>query len=203
MVSPTTAEHVLADLGDAVDYVLDGGPCPVGVESTIVDCTVQPPQILRPGGIPAEQIAALLGGDLADPSGPSRASGMLASHYAPRARVVLAETRAEALLLAHDLERRRAASTAPQTSWTTHATSTPTCALADDRGAQLRRRGAAPRRRPRPCHPRPTDQGRRLQPTVTRAVCEFTESPVYVREFTDASQRPSSRVYRLRARRGG
>lgn len=104
MVSPTTADHVRADLGDAVDYVLDGGPCPVGVESTIVDCTVAPPQILRPGGIPEEQIAALLGGDLAEASGPSRASGMLASHYAPRARVLLAETRAEADLLAHDLE---------------------------------------------------------------------------------------------------
>jgi L-threonylcarbamoyladenylate synthase len=104
MVSPTTADHVRADLGDAVDYVLDGGPCPVGVESTIVDCTVTPPQILRPGGIPEEQIAELLGGDLAEANGPSRASGMLASHYAPRARVLLAETRAEADLLAHDLE---------------------------------------------------------------------------------------------------
>jgi L-threonylcarbamoyladenylate synthase len=103
-VSPTTADHVRADLGDAVDYVLDGGPCPVGVESTIVDCTVTPPQILRPGGIPSEQIAELLNGELAEASGPSRASGMLASHYAPRARVLLAETRAEADLLVHDLE---------------------------------------------------------------------------------------------------
>jgi L-threonylcarbamoyladenylate synthase len=104
MVSPTTAQHVRADLGDAVDFILDGGPCPVGVESTIVDCTVVPPQILRPGGIPDEQIAALLGGDLAAASGPSRASGMLASHYAPTARVVLAEDRAEADLLARDLD---------------------------------------------------------------------------------------------------
>jgi L-threonylcarbamoyladenylate synthase len=103
MVSPTTAEHVRADLGDLVDFVLDGGPCPVGVESTIVDCTVQPPQILRPGGIPSEQIAALLGGDLAAASGPSRASGMLASHYAPRARVILAEDRATAYALAADI----------------------------------------------------------------------------------------------------
>ena len=59
-VSPTTAEHVRADLGDDVDFVLDGGPCPVGVESTIVDCTVDPPQVLRPGGISAEEIEALL-----------------------------------------------------------------------------------------------------------------------------------------------
>ena len=50
-VSPTTAEHVRADLGDDVDFVLDGGPCPIGVESTIVDCTVDPPQVLRPGAI--------------------------------------------------------------------------------------------------------------------------------------------------------
>lgn len=51
-----------SDLGDPVDYVLDGGRCPVGVESTIVDCTVTPPQILRPGGITSEQIVALLEG---------------------------------------------------------------------------------------------------------------------------------------------
>lgn len=85
-VSPTTAAHVTADLGDDVDFVLDGGPSPIGVESTIVDCTVTPPQILRPGGIPDETIARLLG-DLAGPSGARRASGMLASHYAPRCRV--------------------------------------------------------------------------------------------------------------------
>lgn len=104
MVSPTTADHVRADLGDAVDFVLDGGPCPVGVESTIVDCTVTPAQILRPGGIPSEQVAELLGGELAEASGPSRAAGMMASHYAPRARVLLAETRGEADVLAQDLE---------------------------------------------------------------------------------------------------
>ncbi len=104
MVSPTTAEHVRADLGDLVDYVLDGGACPVGVESTIVDCTVTPPQILRPGGIPSEQIDELLGGQLAPPSGASRASGMLASHYAPSARVLLAESRDEAHVLLADLE---------------------------------------------------------------------------------------------------
>jgi L-threonylcarbamoyladenylate synthase len=84
-VSPTTAAHVRADLGSLVDLVLDGGPSPIGVESTIVDCTVSPPQILRPGGIPDEDVAAIL--DIAMAAGPSRASGMLASHYAPRARV--------------------------------------------------------------------------------------------------------------------
>lgn len=95
-VSPTTAQHVVDDLGDAVDLVLDGGPCPVGVESTIVDCTTDPPQVLRPGGIPTEQVAELLGGALAGASGPSRASGMLESHYAPAARVLLFETAEEA-----------------------------------------------------------------------------------------------------------
>lgn len=99
-VSPTTAAHVVADLGSQVDYVLDGGSCPVGVESTIVDCTVEPPQILRPGGISSEAIAALLNGALASADGPSRAPGMLASHYAPSARVVLVESLEEAAAVA-------------------------------------------------------------------------------------------------------
>lgn len=101
-VSPTTAEHVLGDLGDDVDYVLDGGPCPVGVESTIVDCTVTPPQVLRPGGIPTEDISRLLGESdgLGWVSGGRRAPGMLESHYAPRCRVVLAESSEAATALA-------------------------------------------------------------------------------------------------------
>jgi L-threonylcarbamoyladenylate synthase len=103
-VSPTTAGHVADDLGELVDYVLDGGACPVGVESTIVDCTVVPPQILRPGGIGSEEIAALLGGELAAADGPSRAPGMLASHYAPSARVVLVESAAQARAAAQDLD---------------------------------------------------------------------------------------------------
>ncbi|MCU1388767.1 MAG: hypothetical protein JWL72_2105 [Ilumatobacteraceae bacterium] len=100
-VSPTTAAHVRADLGDLVDLVLDGGPCPVGVESTIVDCTVSPPQILRSGGIPDEDVATIL--DIAAASGPSRASGMLASHYAPTARVELAASLAAAEARAGEL----------------------------------------------------------------------------------------------------
>lgn len=95
-VSPTTAQHVVADLGDAVDYVLDGGPCPIGVESTIVDCTTTPPQILRPGGIPSEDVVALLSGAVGDAAGPSRTSGMLASHYAPQATVLLVDSRQQA-----------------------------------------------------------------------------------------------------------
>jgi len=108
-VSPTTAQHVIDDLGDAVDLVLDGGPCPVGVESTIVDCTVTPPQVLRPGGIATEQIEQLLG-VLGDVTGPSRAAGMLASHYAPRCRVLLADDARQAAELAAD---RTAAGTDP------------------------------------------------------------------------------------------
>ena len=98
-VSPTTAGHVLDDLGElldpARDRILDGGPCQVGVESTIVDLTVDPPQVLRAGAIDAETVARLLDTDVAPASGPSRAAGMLASHYAPECRVVLAESVAE------------------------------------------------------------------------------------------------------------
>jgi L-threonylcarbamoyladenylate synthase len=102
-VSPTTAEHVRLDLGDDVDFVLDGGPCPIGVESTIVDCTVDPPQVLRPGAISAEEVAALLEQPIDAAAGTSRAPGMLESHYAPRCRVLLAGSVAEARHLAEDL----------------------------------------------------------------------------------------------------
>ncbi|MFC9586184.1 L-threonylcarbamoyladenylate synthase [Streptomyces yangpuensis] len=91
-VSPTTADHVRAELGDAVDFVLDGGSCAVGVESTIVDATGDTPTILRPGGVTRESLEALLDGPLAAPSTSSvRVPGQHPSHYAPRARVVLVE----------------------------------------------------------------------------------------------------------------
>ncbi|MFM8563845.1 MAG: L-threonylcarbamoyladenylate synthase [Acidimicrobiia bacterium] len=89
-VSPTTARHVEVDLGTQVDYVLDGGPCPVGLESTIVDCTNDPVQILRPGHVTREDVETTLI-RVAESSGPSRAPGMLASHYAPACRLVLHE----------------------------------------------------------------------------------------------------------------
>lgn len=85
-VSPTTAQHVVDDLGGDVDYVLDGGPCTVGLESTIVDCTVDPPQVLRPGAITEQKIADVLGA-VAPANGPSRAPGMMQSHYAPSCTV--------------------------------------------------------------------------------------------------------------------
>ncbi len=109
-VSPTTAQHVLDDIGELLDperdVILDGGASPVGVESTIVDCTTYPPQILRPGGIPTESIADLLATPLAPASGPSRAAGMVASHYAPSATVHLVDRRADAIAAA---DRFRAA----------------------------------------------------------------------------------------------
>jgi L-threonylcarbamoyladenylate synthase len=87
-VSPTTADHVVADLGDAVDYVLDGGPCAVGVESTIVDLSRGRAVLLRPGGLARAAIEAITGPlDEPDREAPA-APGTLESHYAPRARVI-------------------------------------------------------------------------------------------------------------------
>ena len=102
-VSPTTAQHVLDELGDhldpRIDVILDGGACPIGVESTIVDCTDDPPQVLRAGAVTVEDIDRLLGVATAPPSGPSRASGMLASHYAPRCEVRLVDDADDAFAL--------------------------------------------------------------------------------------------------------
>ena len=87
-VSPTTAQHVRDDLGSDVDVVLDGGPCTLGVESTIVDVTGAEPVILRVGGVSEERIAALVGRRLARrTAGEIPAPGTRASHYAPNARV--------------------------------------------------------------------------------------------------------------------
>ncbi len=83
-VSPTRASHVIADLGDEAPWVLEGGACEVGVESTIVDLSRAAPALLRPGGIPAQRIEAVLGERLRSPGATApRASGTLAAHYAP------------------------------------------------------------------------------------------------------------------------
>jgi L-threonylcarbamoyladenylate synthase len=88
-ISPTTGQHVIDDLGvkpaGAVDVVLDGGPCPVGIESTIVDLTGAAPRLLRPGAITRADLETVLGAPLAaaDAAAP-RASGTLERHYAPR-----------------------------------------------------------------------------------------------------------------------
>jgi L-threonylcarbamoyladenylate synthase len=87
-VSPTTAADVRADLGDDVDLVLDGGPCRVGVESTIVDCTRAEPVIVRLGGVTREAIERVLGrAVLVSDRGDVAAPGTLEHHYAPNARV--------------------------------------------------------------------------------------------------------------------
>jgi L-threonylcarbamoyladenylate synthase len=97
--SPTRAEHVVEDLADRVDLILDAGPTPLGVESTVVDVTQSPPAILRPGGVSRERLAEVLGDvrlatSVADQiaeeglAGP----GMTVKHYAPRATVELFET---------------------------------------------------------------------------------------------------------------
>ncbi len=95
-VSPTRAEHVLAGLSGRIAAVLDGGPCAVGVESTILALD-GPPALLRPGGVAVEAIEAALGAPLLMPGDPStpKAPGQLASHYAPEARVRLNATQAQ------------------------------------------------------------------------------------------------------------
>ena len=91
-VSATTAEHVRQEFGDAVDCILDGGACDVGIESTIVDLSGDRPALLRPGIITAAQIEAALGEPLAAPHAQSpRAPGTLEKHYAPRTPVMLVE----------------------------------------------------------------------------------------------------------------
>lgn len=103
-ISPTAAAHVRAELGDEL-LVLDGGPCRVGIESTIVDCTRGIPVLLRPGLLTREQIEAVCAERLHDadelPDGAPRASGTLESHYAPLARVRLMD--ADALQTALDV----------------------------------------------------------------------------------------------------
>jgi L-threonylcarbamoyladenylate synthase len=84
-LSPTRAEHVAAQLGDRIDFIVDGGRCTVGVESTVLDLCSDPPLILRPGGLPLELIATVVPGvEVFDRATTSpRAPGQLPSHYAP------------------------------------------------------------------------------------------------------------------------
>ncbi|MBX9758532.1 MAG: threonylcarbamoyl-AMP synthase [Beijerinckiaceae bacterium] len=99
-VSPTSADHVAGDLDGRIDLIVDGGPCAVGVESTIVSCLGDGVRILRPGGVSREDIERVLGRAVeqavqdADEGSAPIAPGMLASHYAPRARVRLDATNA-------------------------------------------------------------------------------------------------------------
>ena len=122
-VSPTTAAHVQSELGDAL-LVLDGGPCDVGIESTIIDCSRGAPVLLRPGGISSVQVEQACGRKLlsnevlaAQHQVAPRASGTLDSHYAPNARVRLMD--AKALQTAVDMLAEPLA----------HTTGTPTIAV--------------------------------------------------------------------------
>jgi L-threonylcarbamoyladenylate synthase len=95
-VSPTTAAHVQAEFGEAL-LVLDGGPCQVGIESTIVDCTRGRPVLLRPGMLDVRQLEAACGQPVLRPQDlpqqAPRASGTLEAHYAPHARVRLMDAK--------------------------------------------------------------------------------------------------------------
>lgn len=110
--SPTCARHMMEDMMGKIDGIVDGGPCAVGVESTILDLTVQPPRLLRPGGLPLEALEAVLGEVAVDkavrqklPDGEkAKAPGMKYRHYAPRAAVTVvtgAPRRSAAYIAAH------------------------------------------------------------------------------------------------------
>ena len=126
-LSPTRADHVRAELGAAVDLILDGGPTDVGVESTIVDLSGDHPVLLRPGGITPAQLAAVLGSLPHAPTAASpRASGTLPSHYAPITPLDLVASEAiaaRAADLANDgqrvavLARRDAVGSLPGVAW--------------------------------------------------------------------------------------
>jgi L-threonylcarbamoyladenylate synthase len=105
--SPTSAEHVLDDLGGRIDAVLDAGPTVVGVESTVLDLTVDPPQVLRPGGTPFEVLREALGGVELNPAVTAekalwmekvRSPGVKYKHYAPDAEVVVVEGEVNAVV---------------------------------------------------------------------------------------------------------
>jgi L-threonylcarbamoyladenylate synthase len=94
-ISPTTADHVLRGLDGQIDLLLDAGPTPGGLESTVLDLTVDPPQVLRPGLVTVEQLQTVIGtvalGDRCAShftTGPLRSPGLLDRHYAPQAKVV-------------------------------------------------------------------------------------------------------------------
>ena len=95
--SPTTADHMWEDMDGKIDAIVDGGPCSVGVESTIIDLTCTPPRLLRPGGISLEQLQAVLGPVDVDPAvtrllsagEKPKAPGMKYRHYAPKAPVTV------------------------------------------------------------------------------------------------------------------
>lgn len=110
-VSPTTAEHVRAELGEAVDLIVDGGPCRTGLESTVVSLLEDPPRLLRPGGLTVEELEEQVGELLPPPPtapddpGGRAAPGLLSRHYATATPLVIAGDERQAARLA---EGRRA-----------------------------------------------------------------------------------------------
>ena len=104
-VSPTTALHVCRDLGTQVDLIVDDGPCSIGVESTIIDFTHEQARLVRPGGLPVEDISAVVGYEIHSSEGGVSAPGTLPVHYQPRARVILAEHGDEAQYLIEEHQR--------------------------------------------------------------------------------------------------
>ncbi len=103
-VSPTTAQHVLEGIGNRIGMILDGGPCEHGLESTVLDCTVDPPKVLRPGPISSEQLAEALGTNVcsseSEPAGAGQGSvadevlrspGTQQRHYAPQTQLTLSK----------------------------------------------------------------------------------------------------------------
>ena len=148
-VSPTTAAHVLDGLGGRIAAVLDGGPCPVGLESTILGFEGGAPVLLRPGGLPVEAIAEALGRALAAPAAAGvTAPGQLASHYAPRAPLRLdaaAPARTRSGSASAPATPPASTSRPPATSPRPPPTSSPACA-----SRRARRPHAAPPRSPSP-----------------------------------------------------
>lgn len=107
-LSPTTAQHVLKLLDGKLPYILDGGACEIGVESTIISFADKQARILRYGGVPVEQIEDLIGPVLppfTDQEGPLLAPGMMKSHYAPRKKLYFGNI--ENMISAHHLDRSR------------------------------------------------------------------------------------------------
>ena len=133
--APTCARHMMEDMMGKIDGIVDGGDCAVGVESTIIDLTVQPPRLLRPGGLPLEELEAVLGTVAVDKAvrqkladgEKAKAPGMKYRHYAPRAAVTV---------VTGTYRQRYAARQ-------THAAPAPACRPPRPAGARCARRTAA------------------------------------------------------------
>ena len=114
--SPTTAQDVMADMAGKIEVIVDAGPCGIGVESTVVDCTTPVPTLLRPGGVTLEMLMETLGEVEVDPAlggedFAPRSPGMKYTHYAPAAPMTLFEGEVDkvAAALAHEADRLLAA----------------------------------------------------------------------------------------------